>query len=84
VRGVVRGESNISDLKKKSTVIADAHDTKQLEFAIVPDFLDSGAIGDALHGITTIVHLASPLAVQVGANFFMILGKAVDLDDVDG
>ena len=74
VRGVVRNESSITDLKTKSRVIAQAHDNKQLEFAVVSDFLKAGAIRDPLDSITAIIHLASPLAIQVRISTHMCSG----------
>ena len=46
-------------------MIAKSHEQGRLEFAIVTDFLREGAVGNALDGITVIIHLASPLAVEV-------------------
>jgi nucleoside-diphosphate-sugar epimerase len=65
VRAVIRSESNIDDLKSKSTVIAQSIDDKNLEFAVIPDFLKKDAFFEALDGISVIVHLASPLAIEV-------------------
>ncbi|KAJ5147633.1 NAD-dependent epimerase/dehydratase [Penicillium atrosanguineum] len=62
VRAVVRSERNISDLKSKITTIGEID--SQLEFAIVPDFLEKDAIFNVLDGISVILHLASPLAVE--------------------
>ncbi|RDW65843.1 uncharacterized protein DSM5745_09582 [Aspergillus mulundensis] len=65
VRALVRKESHVLDLQNKSpTVIAPALKSSQLEFAVVPDFLAPDAIFNVLHGITAVIHLASPLAVQ--------------------
>jgi hypothetical protein len=46
-------------------LIDDACAQGQLEFAVVPDLLDQSAISKALNGITLVIHLASPLAVEV-------------------
>ncbi|KAL5337888.1 NAD(P)-binding protein [Aspergillus crustosus] len=64
VRALVRKESHIADIEKKSAAIADASKSGKLEFAIVPDFLAKDAVYNVLQGITVIVHLASPLAIQ--------------------
>ena len=53
------------NLRNKNTLIATRQDEGTLEFAVIPDFLEQGAILGHLDGITTIVHLASPLASQV-------------------
>lgn len=65
VRGVVRSGSSASDIEAKSDLIANAKSSGQLEWAIVPDFQADGAISEILTGITAIVHLASPLAIEV-------------------
>jgi nucleoside-diphosphate-sugar epimerase len=69
VRGVVRNERNISKLEKLSSLVAKSHEQGILEFAVVPDFLEPNAIQNVLHGITSIVHLASPLAADVRSFF---------------
>ncbi|KAI9154833.1 Ketoreductase CTB6 [Paramyrothecium foliicola] len=65
VRGVVRDQRNIQELRDKSDLISSKNDDGQLEFAIVPDFLKLHAMEEILDSITTIVHLASPLAYGV-------------------
>lgn len=65
VRAVVRSESNASDLKSKSTTVAEFAARGQLDFAIVPDFLAEDAIFNVLDRISVIIHLASPLAIEV-------------------
>ncbi|PYH88159.1 hypothetical protein BO71DRAFT_282926, partial [Aspergillus ellipticus CBS 707.79] len=62
VRAVVRSESNICDLKRKSMIITESVEQGRLEFAVVPDFLEKDAIFNALDSISVIIHLASPLA----------------------
>lgn len=76
MRGVIRSNSSIPDLKSKSAVVAHAHDINQLEFAVVPDFLKPGVIQEVLGGVTTIVHLASPLAIQVATPIYP--GQTID------
>lgn len=65
VRAVVRSERNINELKDKSTIIAQSLDQEQLEFVVIPHFLEPDAIFKSLEGITAIIHLASPLALEV-------------------
>jgi nucleoside-diphosphate-sugar epimerase len=65
VRAVVRSERNVEDLKNKSTVIAQSIRRQKLEFVVIPDFLQKDAIYNALDAIDVIVHLASPLAIEV-------------------
>ncbi|KAJ5375701.1 NAD-dependent epimerase/dehydratase [Penicillium concentricum] len=64
VRAVVRNERSINELKNKSTRIAQSLDQEQLQFVVIPSFLESDAIFKVLGGITVIIHLASPLAVE--------------------
>ncbi|KAJ5519374.1 NAD-dependent epimerase/dehydratase [Penicillium expansum] len=64
VRAVVRSERNINELKEKSAIIAESIDQEQLEFVVIPNFLESDAIFKSLEGITVIIHLASPLAIE--------------------
>lgn len=80
MRGVVRSEKNVAELKAKTALIADAHDKGQLEFAIVREFLAEGAILKVLDGIDVIVHLASPLAVEVSCclgEFLIYMGSGM-------
>ncbi|KAL7948587.1 hypothetical protein V8C42DRAFT_363077 [Trichoderma barbatum] len=62
VRAVVRNEENILQLVGKSSLIYESHMRKYLKFLIVPDFLVGDHWSWALDGITSIIHLASPLA----------------------
>ncbi|KAL4964991.1 NAD(P)-binding protein [Aspergillus stella-maris] len=64
IRALIRKQAHIAGLTNKSSAIAEATKTGKLEFTIVPDFLDQNAVFTALQGITGIIHLASPLAVQ--------------------
>ncbi|KAL2825527.1 NAD(P)-binding protein, partial [Aspergillus pseudoustus] len=64
IRALVRRESHVPDLQSRSTAIATAVESGQLELAVVPNFLDKEAIFKALQGVTVVIHLASPLAVQ--------------------
>lgn len=65
MRGVIRHERNKASLQKQSALIAQCHEQGQLEFAVIPDFTAKGAFDKALSDITAIIHLASPLAVEV-------------------
>jgi hypothetical protein len=67
---VVRNERNIPKLEKSSSLVAQSHEQGILEFSVVPDFLEPNAIRNVLNGITSIVHLASPLAAEVHFLFF--------------
>ncbi|KAJ6031016.1 NAD-dependent epimerase/dehydratase [Penicillium herquei] len=63
VRAIVRKSSDIEFLKR-SPAIATSLEKKQLEIAIVPDFLNKDAFFESLNGINVIIHLASPLAIE--------------------
>ncbi|PVH95774.1 NAD(P)-binding protein [Periconia macrospinosa] len=64
VRGVIRNHESIATLRSKSSLIARCLDNGNLDLVIVPDFLQKGGLLKHMGGITTIVHLASPLASQ--------------------
>lgn len=65
VRAVVRKEQDIVELQRKSPAIASALAQDRLEFALIPDLLSKEAVSNALDGVTVVIHLASPLAVEV-------------------
>jgi nucleoside-diphosphate-sugar epimerase len=65
IRAVVRREQDILELQRKSPVITSALAQGQLEFALVPELLSNDAVFNVLDGITAVIHLASPLAVEV-------------------
>ncbi|KEY65635.1 hypothetical protein S7711_07884 [Stachybotrys chartarum IBT 7711] len=69
VRGIVRSDANVADLMTKSPLIMSSHEEGRLDFAIIPDFLQPGALDGVLEGITAIVHLASPLAYGIDGDF---------------
>jgi hypothetical protein len=71
VRGVIRHECNKASLQKQSALIAQCHEQGQLEFTVIPNFAAKGAFDIALADITAIIHLASPLAVEVLAPVFV-------------
>jgi hypothetical protein len=75
VRGVIRHEGNKTSLKKQSALVDQCHEQGQLEFAIIPDFMAKGAFDKALSDITAIIHLASPLAVEVIGAFSTVICK---------
>ncbi|KAK1244451.1 hypothetical protein MKX07_003250 [Trichoderma sp. CBMAI-0711] len=62
VRAVVRHDLHISELAAKSQLIAEAHKRATLDFAVIPDFLACDKWPGVLEGITSIIHIASPLA----------------------
>ncbi|KAJ5651449.1 NAD(P)-binding protein [Penicillium longicatenatum] len=64
VRAVVRREQDILGLQRKSPIITSALGQGRLEFALVPDLLSKDAVFNVLDGITAVIHLASPLAVE--------------------
>jgi hypothetical protein len=65
VRGVVRSNRHVPELRAKSLLVDACHTTGQLEYADVSDFLDQRRWLEILNGITAIIHLASPLAIEV-------------------
>ncbi|KAL7934287.1 hypothetical protein V8C35DRAFT_327210 [Trichoderma chlorosporum] len=62
VRAIVRNEQNISQLVEKSSLISESHNRGIVEFVVIPDFLTSDKWPVVLDGITSIIHIASPLA----------------------
>ncbi|KAJ6086286.1 NAD(P)-binding protein [Penicillium sp. IBT 16267x] len=64
VRAVVRREKDILELQRKSPAITSALAPGQLELAVVPDLLSNDAVVNVLDGVTVIIHLASPLAIE--------------------
>ncbi|KAJ5784013.1 NAD-dependent epimerase/dehydratase [Penicillium psychrosexuale] len=79
VRAVVRSERNINELKDKCTIIAPSLDREQLEFAVIPNFFESDAIFKSLEGITAIIHLASPLAIETDDYDVEIVKPAISM-----
>jgi uncharacterized protein YbjT (DUF2867 family) len=65
VRAVVRREGNIVELTQKSALLARGQSDGTLEFVVVNDFLDQNSLQQALKNVTTVIHLASPLAIEV-------------------
>lgn len=65
IRAVIRKEQDILELQRKSPAITSAVARGQLEFALVPDLLSKDAVFNVLDGITVVIHLASPLAIEV-------------------
>ncbi|KAL6697364.1 hypothetical protein J3F84DRAFT_368744 [Trichoderma pleuroticola] len=62
VRAVVRNEQSISHLTEKSSLISEGHKNGTLDFVVIPDFLACDNWRAVLDGITSIIHIASPLA----------------------
>lgn len=65
VRAVVRKDQDIIQLQRKSPAITSALDQGRLEFALVPDLLSKDAVLNTLDSVTVVIHLASPLAIEV-------------------
>lgn len=70
----MRAEKNIADLDSKDALILSSHTNGQLEFSIVPDFLEKDALVPVLKDITAVVHLASPLAYGIKVRLPNTLG----------
>ncbi|EPE09711.1 3-beta hydroxysteroid dehydrogenase [Ophiostoma piceae UAMH 11346] len=64
VRGVVRSDKSIATLQSQSRLIAKSQGDGSLEFVVVPNFLDTDGITEAMNGVSVVVHIASPLATQ--------------------
>ncbi|KAL4733631.1 NAD(P)-binding protein [Aspergillus similis] len=81
ILALVRKDTHISDLQSKSAAIAESTQSGQLEFAVVPDFLAENAVYNVLRGsgVTVIVHLASPLAVETKNYKEDIINPAVSM-----
>ncbi|RFU77339.1 nad-dependent epimerase dehydratase [Trichoderma arundinaceum] len=62
VRAVVRTEKSISRLVDNSALISKSHEQGKIEFVVIPDFVSHENWPDVLDGITSIIHIASPLA----------------------
>lgn len=63
VRAIVRRADQIERLKNHSKV---APNVDNLSFVVVPDLVAKNALAGALDGAKVILHLASPLAKEVG------------------
>lgn len=63
VRAVVRKSEQISKLTSHFAI---SPFTASLSFVVVPDMAVEGAFDAAVEDVTAIIHLASPLAVEVG------------------
>ena len=59
---MVRKEEQVQKLQQHPLALPY---TDRVEWAIVPDMTKRGAFDHVLDGVTAIVHLASPLAVDV-------------------
>lgn len=64
VRSVIRRQEQADKLKSHRKIINYA---SQLEFVVVPDLMAPGAFDDTLAGVEAVLHLASPLAVEVSS-----------------
>ncbi|KAH8199210.1 hypothetical protein TruAng_006616 [Truncatella angustata] len=64
VRGAVRNSRNISELLSKSPFLRQGQEQGQLDFAVIPDFFNLESWVKELDSIRTVIHLASPLAIE--------------------
>ncbi|KAL7910311.1 hypothetical protein GGI35DRAFT_448441 [Trichoderma velutinum] len=62
IRAVVRNEQSISNLAEKNSLISESYKKGVLDFVVIPNFLAFDNWPVVLDGITSIIHLASPLA----------------------
>jgi uncharacterized protein YbjT (DUF2867 family) len=62
VRAVVRKASQIPKLQNHARI--QPH-SKNIEFVVIPDLAQTEAFDPVLEGVTRILHLASPLAIEV-------------------
>ncbi|KAL4957321.1 NAD(P)-binding protein [Aspergillus filifer] len=79
IRALVRREAHIADLQNKSAAIAQATRTGKLESVAMPDFLDQDAVFTTMQGVTGVIHLASPLAIQTEKYEEEIIRPAVSM-----
>ena len=63
VRAVVRKSGQIKELQAHPNIAPLSGNN--LEFVVIPDLAKTGAFDNVLHDITAILHLASPLAIEV-------------------
>ncbi|PWY86401.1 NAD(P)-binding protein [Aspergillus sclerotioniger CBS 115572] len=78
VRAVVRKEASIAELSR-APIIANSLDQGQLEIVVIPDFLKKDAFIGHLDGITSIIHLASPLGFSTDDFVEGIIKPAVSM-----
>lgn len=71
VRAVIRKQTSLIDLKR-NPIVADGLNQGRLDVVVLPDFLENDAFLRHLQGITTIIHLASPLSFSVIYNSGLI------------
>jgi hypothetical protein len=62
VRAVVRKSGQIPKLQTHSRVLPHV---ENLQFVVMPDLAQSETFDSILEGVTGILHLASPLAIEV-------------------
>ena len=62
VRAVLRRAEQALKLQSHPKIVPH---TRNLEWSVVPDLTDSGHLISKLTGVTGILHLASPLAIEV-------------------
>ncbi|KAM0817383.1 hypothetical protein AB5N19_03188 [Seiridium cardinale] len=79
VRGIIRSDRNISELQSKSSFIGHCYAQGQLDLTVIPDFFDIGIWIKALDGISSILHLASPLAIECDNYETAIIKPAISM-----
>jgi uncharacterized protein YbjT (DUF2867 family) len=62
VRAIVRKSEQITKVRSHPQI---SPFTSNLSFAVVPDMSKEGVFDAALEGVTAVIHLASPLAIEV-------------------
>lgn len=70
VRAVIRKAEQAEKLKSHSKI---APYLENLEFVVVPDLTKEGAFDDVLSDVVAILHIASPLAVEVCSQITSLL-----------
>ncbi|KAJ5744907.1 NAD(P)-binding protein [Penicillium manginii] len=78
VRAVIRKQTSLIDLKR-NPIVADGLNQGRLDVVVLPDFLENDAFLRHLQGITTIIHLASPLSFSATDFLEGIVKPAVDM-----
>ncbi|PYI12201.1 NAD(P)-binding protein [Aspergillus sclerotiicarbonarius CBS 121057] len=78
VRAVVRNEASIADLRR-APIVANSLDQGRLEVVVILDFLKKDAFTEHLNGITSIIHLASPLGFSADDFIEGIIKPAVSM-----
>lgn len=75
VRAVVRKEAQVESLRSHSQI---ARHVDNVEFVVVPDMAKMGAFDGVMEGVSVVLHLASPLAIEVCLTVPVIFEQATD------